>query len=376
MNSLIVCVGITRCKKNQAKYSCPECNIPYCSLDCYRSPEHRACSEGFYKSAIEEEIRSNPERSIEEKRSMLEILQRLQESDVLDGPPDSDDEGASEDGGGLESLNIETADSTALWSALSPAQREAFEKAMRDPDSSLARQLLDTITSESPHYPWWEQTKGDQPPPSPLQVPSELAETAQKGWKEDKPRLLYNIVAICLAYAWVIRTLRIYSISSAGPHDEDACRDLLARAVPFLLDRKSLTRLESAQEAVNYVQSRVGEPLDKILPDVAVLLRPLVIMELSSSSSSPMAPRTSNVTVCLGDIASLYEPKDTEQFRATLSTRQAKESSQDPKGEMANKGVVRKLIFYAAHVDTAPLEALRLISDRILSLSSRISQST
>ena len=67
-----------------------------------------------------------------------------------------------------------------------------------------------------------------------------------------------------LSYAWIIRKLQISSISSVEPHDEDACRDLFARAVPFLFDRKSLTRLESAQEAVNYVQSRVEEPLEKV----------------------------------------------------------------------------------------------------------------
>ena len=68
--------------------------------------EHRACSEGFYKSVIEDEIRSNPDRSTEERRSMMEILQRLSDPDTLGGPPDSDDDGTSEDEGGLENLDI------------------------------------------------------------------------------------------------------------------------------------------------------------------------------------------------------------------------------------------------------------------------------
>ena len=68
--------------------------------------EHRACSEGFYKSVIEDEIRSNPNRSNEERRSMMEILQRLSDPDTLGGPPDSDDDGTSEDEGGIETLDI------------------------------------------------------------------------------------------------------------------------------------------------------------------------------------------------------------------------------------------------------------------------------
>ena len=67
---------------------------------------------------------------------------------------------------------------------------------MRDPNSSLARQMLETTSSGLVHEPWWEQMGPDVSPPTTLYVPSELAETAQKGWKENQPRLIYNIVAV------------------------------------------------------------------------------------------------------------------------------------------------------------------------------------
>ncbi|KAG9045115.1 hypothetical protein FS842_001252 [Serendipita sp. 407] len=71
------------CKKAVAKYSCPECNVPYCSLECYRGEGHRVCSEGFYKSIIEEEIHSAPERLIEEKKAMIIILQRMADTNAF-----------------------------------------------------------------------------------------------------------------------------------------------------------------------------------------------------------------------------------------------------------------------------------------------------
>lgn len=42
------------CLKCSAKYTCPRCNSPYCSVDCYRSDKHRDCSEGFYKDCFME----------------------------------------------------------------------------------------------------------------------------------------------------------------------------------------------------------------------------------------------------------------------------------------------------------------------------------
>ena len=44
------------CLKNKSKYTCPRCNTPYCSVECYRSDKHRDCSEGFYKDCFMEGI--------------------------------------------------------------------------------------------------------------------------------------------------------------------------------------------------------------------------------------------------------------------------------------------------------------------------------
>ena len=40
------------CVKNWANYTCPKCNIGYCSVTCYRSEYHKNCSEQFYQTQV------------------------------------------------------------------------------------------------------------------------------------------------------------------------------------------------------------------------------------------------------------------------------------------------------------------------------------
>jgi len=37
------------CPNSSSSYSCPRCNAAYCSLACYRRPEHEGCYEEFYR---------------------------------------------------------------------------------------------------------------------------------------------------------------------------------------------------------------------------------------------------------------------------------------------------------------------------------------
>uniref|UniRef100_A0A915PXI9 HIT-type domain-containing protein n=1 Tax=Setaria digitata TaxID=48799 RepID=A0A915PXI9_9BILA len=50
---------------------CPRCALAYCCVKCYRSEEHRECSESFYRECVEQELRrrgdaQNSPRSFEE----------------------------------------------------------------------------------------------------------------------------------------------------------------------------------------------------------------------------------------------------------------------------------------------------------------------
>ncbi|KAL4660006.1 zinc finger HIT domain-containing protein 2 [Arapaima gigas] len=69
------------CLSKPLQYTCPRCNVPYCSLACYKSPTHSACSEEFYKESVFQELKSIGETDMDGRRQMQEILMRLRERD-------------------------------------------------------------------------------------------------------------------------------------------------------------------------------------------------------------------------------------------------------------------------------------------------------
>ncbi|XP_068597795.1 zinc finger HIT domain-containing protein 2 [Brachionichthys hirsutus] len=79
------------CKCSPSCYTCPRCNLHYCSLACYRSPDHSLCSEGFYKEAVLQELKAIGTTESEGRKKMQEVLMRLKRT-------------ADETDGGMESL--------------------------------------------------------------------------------------------------------------------------------------------------------------------------------------------------------------------------------------------------------------------------------
>ncbi|PVG02055.1 hypothetical protein CPB86DRAFT_823272 [Serendipita vermifera] len=348
------------CKKNPAKYSCPDCNVPYCSLECFQGEEHRTCSEEFYRTMIQEEIQSDPGRTSEEKRNIISILQRVNEPDTVDDPEDQERDLANK----LDQLDINSADTTQLWEVLTPAQKEEFMKAMEDPNSSLARQLLDTLDADENErlsLPWWEASPEEEGVmsarhwPDPISIPLPLIESSDRGWKEGQPNLLYNILAVCVTYVFCIRTLRIMSVTNAEPHDVCVCRELFAQAVPFLTDRQSTVRLKNVQESITFVESRLKEPLRNLLSDVTLLFRPSLVSEVRSplEEASYGSPQSKLIT-CLGDLQYLFESSASHEIKSR-SHSNPHEATTTQKGSGRPKAVVHKLTFYGAHVKTAPM---------------------
>ncbi len=45
------------CYKDAGRYTCPRCNIPYCSSVCYKCEAHAQCSEQFYKECFMEGLK-------------------------------------------------------------------------------------------------------------------------------------------------------------------------------------------------------------------------------------------------------------------------------------------------------------------------------
>ena len=69
------------CFKHKSQYTCPKCNILYCSLSCYRDQiKHLSCSEHFYQDQVINELKSCQISDIEEKNKLAEILKREKEA--------------------------------------------------------------------------------------------------------------------------------------------------------------------------------------------------------------------------------------------------------------------------------------------------------
>ena len=47
------------CLKEEGIYTCPRCNIIYCSLQCYKCEAHANCSESFYKHCFMEGLKDS-----------------------------------------------------------------------------------------------------------------------------------------------------------------------------------------------------------------------------------------------------------------------------------------------------------------------------
>ena len=98
------------CTKPGASYSCPRCNISYCSLACYRDQlKHLKCSENFYEEQVIAELKMCKLSSKgSDKNKMVEILKKVSKEfanekillpgcDYLDDSNDSEKESGAEE---------------------------------------------------------------------------------------------------------------------------------------------------------------------------------------------------------------------------------------------------------------------------------------
>lgn len=78
------------CKSKPPCYTCPRCNLQYCGLECYKSPDHSACSEEFYKQSVLQELKEMGTTETEGRKKMQEILVGLkQKAEMTQGGMES-----------------------------------------------------------------------------------------------------------------------------------------------------------------------------------------------------------------------------------------------------------------------------------------------
>ncbi|KAJ7216531.1 hypothetical protein GGX14DRAFT_441896 [Mycena pura] len=337
------------CRRQFSKYTCPTCNVAYCSLTCFRSQAHSKCSETFYKNELESDIRAQPSKTAQERQRMLELLKRFEEESAAQEEPEPEDEDFSRR---FQGLDLESAPPDQLWSLLTPAERDNFLKAMADPSSELAVQLLASEDLENEKQePWWTvpALPGSRYgiPPEPISVPPSLQSSHRSG-----PSLIYNICALCIAYAYITHHLSVSPLSTAPDPEADAARTLFSQLTPFLTSRTSKLWHPTLDSAITDVHSRLPpntatpQLFVLLLRDAAALLRPALVVDVDATEAG-LGPHAQTLRA-LGDLHTLFR---------------------------ARTHVAHKLTFYAAFLNddakTAALELEREAKTRELELDLR-----
>ncbi|XP_068565510.1 zinc finger HIT domain-containing protein 2 [Cebidichthys violaceus] len=150
------------CKCKPSCYTCPRCNLQYCGLACYQSPDHSVCSEEFYKESVLRELKDMGKTESEGRNKMQEILVGLrQKAEKTDGGMESllRDAGiVSEDAGEGEGEATEKVQVVELLSRLAELQQSGEGSATEI--EAILRQLAEFGGGEPPHGDMDEGAEG------------------------------------------------------------------------------------------------------------------------------------------------------------------------------------------------------------------------
>ncbi|KZV82052.1 hypothetical protein EXIGLDRAFT_685330 [Exidia glandulosa HHB12029] len=340
------------CRRQVAKYTCPKCNLPYCSLSCFRSETHMQCSETFYKREVETDILSAP-KSDKERRDMLALLQRFEETNNEEDATNNallDDPDGADLAERIAGLDLDAADTDDLWEALDKDQRQRFLEIIRNADGVPARELLAEETSS---VPWWaavEDTEDEANSnhvrlPEPLHVDIALVNKAQA---MTGPPLLYNVLALCIVYAHTVRTYALISLSASLPLDRPAILQTLSELLPFIVERRSTSVFASVEEAVAFFWSRnaslSAQHMVQLLDDAKELLLPVPVSVISTSAEGEDAMPQHRTLRMLSDLSSFFTAASAPKPLAHVPP---------------------KLLFYGAHALAQPLQVFSLLRAEI-----------
>ncbi|KAI8141115.1 hypothetical protein BJV82DRAFT_715325 [Fennellomyces sp. T-0311] len=192
------------CQKQFSNYICPRCNLRYCSLSCYKDMQHAECTESFYKDSITDEIRSRG-MSEADKQNMLQLLRRFEaENDEL-ATQDDDNDSVDDLQQRFATIDLDNADTEAIWDLLSEEERKEFEALLSNQESMPL-----------PEYqPWWKeatsqviQEVGEGPEVSVPKLPSSLPdlEAMMKGNPPGpESDLVWSLMHSVMTYCYLMR---------------------------------------------------------------------------------------------------------------------------------------------------------------------------
>ncbi|GAA5907859.1 hypothetical protein JCM8208_001964 [Rhodotorula glutinis] len=183
------------CEKQISRYTCPRCNLPYCSLACFRDPQHQACVDHFQRATLAQDLEGDPHHaqpSSADKNRMLDMLKKFEDQqreledmerqDELDNDDDEADQSPEavarrkerqELEKRLEGVDLDAVPPEQLLSFLSPSQQAAFSATLLDP-ARLTKLVEDQFDGDDP---WWVEE--DE-----LRVLKEMRETSRRAARE------------------------------------------------------------------------------------------------------------------------------------------------------------------------------------------------
>ncbi|ODN80965.1 hypothetical protein L202_03077 [Cryptococcus amylolentus CBS 6039] len=317
------------CRKGDSRYTCPRCNVAYCSLDCFRSETHDQCSEPFYKTTVLDSISADPKVGLEEKKQMMDMLRRFEETEAEggNGLEEVGSEAEDEDEELIklfEGVDIESMGSNDIFKLLPPKHREAFIQALQNPDSEDTKALLeaasqDLLPQPPDVLPWWEteaswternggdENDGPRVAEEPETIPESVLEGINPPDRVGK-KLAYNAIALSMAYLHTLLSYRLPSLHPTHLKSQDVeaseLKSYFNLLTPFLVEPKSTTRHESLGSAWGSVWEAISSDMD--VPPLAETLRHLLGLIpdlLHPPITTPAYPR---VLLILSDLYGLF----------------------------------------------------------------------
>lgn len=381
------------CHKQISQYTCPKCNLPYCSLACFRSPEHQACTENFDRTTLAEDLRSDKddESSETDKRQMLEMLKKFedQQRELEEiraqergpaGEEEEDDDGPEAEAQRREreelekrlaDVDLDSLPPEQILSLLSPAQQQAFTEALQVP-TRVSKLVEEEFEGEEP---WWTieqerkafdefrnakkeamQAEGKAGGEDVGADVGTMEEEAEIEWEDVRPplldpkllpplkvgpdgkaianpHLLHNIVAVLFAYSFTLRTFSLTSLDSIPARSPERITivQVLAQLLPFLVQR-STASFHGLEDAIEYVAAR-EEPQGMSPPLIALLLHDVASLLRPvpiAAITSPDAPALASHAL-VNMIAALSDVQALfASANATAATTEARSTTAGP----------------------------------------------
>lgn len=310
------------CRIRSSPYTCPQCNIPYCSVICFRDKKHERCSKPFVQQALDEERKAKEDEGEgenafvdeEEREKMMDILRRLQKLDAnvkqassktrkpqlynakqtSEKSEDDDQESESEEGSewedvlqtaGRAGIDLETANTQELLAMLSAEEREQFQAMIRQAEVNGGRLMgTNELTSEEDGenptgtaVKWWSLPDidlTDQRMPEISDKFSKDVEAVIKAMQSGPKgkQLQWNILLVTLSYVYILRHVDVEDLVGLKEEKMEHKTELnfilklFSQLVPFLITNQSLDRngdlsrtlLSNAEDVTLWLLARLG----------------------------------------------------------------------------------------------------------------------